>query len=359
MLTPKPFQNFNHTTVFDRKFRLEYGLTYAQTEVISYLVMIIQSWKKIIVIDGYFVILTSKIKNDLLMHEKTIEASITKLKKLGLIETTLVKVPQWKSNENFRGVKITELGKEYSLSHYKPELKKEMAELQKRNQELEEKYEAMVVQDKEEEDLNQKAIEALNREAQKDEEILLLKQELKEVKKQLEVSMEKKSEKSVSKEKKEENLEDFRKKITTQYGKSGEVVCNAVSNQDSWRNDVQFCINSYNKVSIYTKEGIFKQIVEPKQIKNFWSWLFAHQHRVGRVLDTKLPPKTSHLSKYIGKSIVVNKTVFKVHKIEPVIGGVKVKFEDKNGQIRGVNSEFGSEVIDIKRFDAWMAEATS
>jgi hypothetical protein len=98
--------------------------------------MIIQTWKKIIVIDGYFVILTSKIRNDLLLGEKTIEASITKLKKLGLIETTLVKVPEWTSNENFRGVKITELGKEYSLSHYKPELKEEMAELQKRNQEL-------------------------------------------------------------------------------------------------------------------------------------------------------------------------------------------------------------------------------
>ncbi len=65
--------------------------------------MIVQSWKEIIVIDGYFVILTSKIKNDLLLGKKIIKASITKLKKLGLIETTLVKVPQWKSNENFRG----------------------------------------------------------------------------------------------------------------------------------------------------------------------------------------------------------------------------------------------------------------
>ena len=141
------------------------------------------------------------------MHEKTIEASITKLKKLGLIETTLVKVPQWKSNENFRGVKITPLGKEYSLSHYKPELKEEMKKLREENEELKFQNEIMRIEEKEEKDLNQKAIEALNREAQKDEEILLLKQELKEVKKQLEVSMEKKSEKAVSKEKKEENFE--------------------------------------------------------------------------------------------------------------------------------------------------------
>ncbi len=112
ILTPKPHQKFAHTTVLDRKFRLKYNLTYAQTEIIAYLVMIAQSWKNIIVIDGYFVILTKKIKNDLLLGEKTIEASITKLKKLGLIETTLVKVPQWRSNENFRGVKITALGAE-------------------------------------------------------------------------------------------------------------------------------------------------------------------------------------------------------------------------------------------------------
>ena len=146
-------------------------------------------------------------------------------------------------------------------------------------------------------------------------------------------------------------------KITTQYGKSGEVVCNAVSNQDSWRNDVPFCINSYNKVSIYTKDGLFKQIVEPKQVKNFWSWLFAHQHRVGKLLDTKTLPNISHLLKYIGKSIVINKTVLKIHRIESVIGGIKIKVKNKDGQIRGVNSEFGSEVIDLKRFEDWMVDS--
>ena len=115
ILTPKPYQKFNYTTVIDRRFRITHGLTQTQTEVIAYLVMIVQSWKALIFIDEYFVILTSKIKNDLLLGEKTIEASITKLKQLGLIETQLVKVPKWSSNENFRGVKITELGKTYSL----------------------------------------------------------------------------------------------------------------------------------------------------------------------------------------------------------------------------------------------------
>jgi hypothetical protein len=60
----------------------------------------------------------------------------------------------------------------------------------------------MVAQEKSEEDLKQKAIEALDREAKKDEKIMLLEQELKEVKKKLEVNMEKESEKAVPKEKK-------------------------------------------------------------------------------------------------------------------------------------------------------------
>ncbi len=33
---------------------------------------------------------------------------------------------------------------------------------------------------------------------------------------------------------------------------------------------------------------------------------------------------------------------------------VKVKLEHKDGQIIIVNSEFGSEVIDIKRFEDWV-----
>jgi len=77
---------------------------------------------------------------------------------------------------------------------------------------------------------------------------------------------------------------------------------------------------------------------------------------VGKVLDTKLPPKSSPLLKYIGKSIVINKTVLKIHRIEPVIGGIKVKVANRDGQVMGITSEFGSEVIDIKRFEDWMVE---
>jgi len=354
MLTPSPYQKFAHTTVLDRKFRVTHGLTQTQTEVIAYLVMILQSWKNLIFVDEYFVVLTSKIKNDLLLREKTIEASITKLKKLGLIETKLVKVPQWSSNENFRGVKITELGQTYSLSHYKPKVHQEMSELKEQNRELTLKYDAMLLQIQNFENLNQKAIEVLSKEEERDEKIILLEHELKEVKEQLKISMEISDKKSSTTEENEKNLDDFRKKLTNQYSKTGRAICNVVSNEDGWSPNVRFYINSFNKISIYTTEGKFKQIVEPKQIDNLWRWLFVHQHRVGKLLDTLKVTDISHLLKFEGQSIVSGKSIYKIHKLTAVIGGLIVQLQDKEGNISNIKTEFGSEVVDLGKFEAWV-----
>ena len=354
IVTPSPSQKFNYTTVIDRRFRITHGLTQTQTEVIAYLVMIVQSWKALIFVDGYFVILTSKLKNDLLLREKTIEASITKLKKLGLIETQLVKVAEWSSNENFRGVKITELGQSYSLSHFKPKIHEEMSELKEENRELTLKYDAMIVQSKNSENLNQKAIEVLSKEDEKSEKIILLEHELKEIKEKLEISMQSQDKKSSTTEKREENLDNFRKKITTQYSKTGKPICNVVTNQDNWRADVRFYINSFNKVSIYTTDGKFKQIVEPKQIDNLWRWLFVHQHRLGKLLDTHKVANISHLLKFEGKSIVSNGNIYKIHKLTPAIGGLIVQLQDKEGNIFNITTEFGSEIVDLGRFLEWV-----
>jgi len=354
ILTPKPYQKFNYTTVIDRKFRIAHELTQTQTEVIAYLVMITQSWKNIKVIDGYVVILTSKIKNDLLLKEKTIEASLSKLKKLELIETKLVKVPEWSSNKNFRGVKITELGQTYSLSHYKPKLKQELNELKEKHKDLELKYDAMIIQSKGNENLNQKAIEALSIKDEQNEKILLLEDELQKTNKKLEISMEKENQNSTTKEEQEKDLEDFREKIVKKYAKTGEVICNCVLNQDSWAKDVQFYINSYHKLSIYTKEGVFKQISEPKQVANFWAWLFIHQHRVAKLLDTKNIPNISNLLKFEGQSVVINKNIYKIHKLTPIIGGVNVHLEVKDGNIQIMKNVFGSEIMDIEKFENWM-----
>ena len=354
ILTPKPYQKFNYTTVIDRKFRLAHGLTQTQTEVIAYLVMIVQSWKALIFVDEYFVILTSKLKNDLLLGEKTIEASITKLKQLGLIETQLVKVPDWSSNDNFRGVKITELGKTYSLSHYKPKFLEEMSDLKEENRELTLKYDAMIIQSQNSENLNQKAIEVLSKEVKTNEKIILLEHELREVKEKLKVSMEISDKQSTTIEQNEKDLDKFRKKITNEFSKTGKPICNVVTNEDGWSPDVEFYINSFNKISIYTTDNKFKQIVEPKQINNLWRWLFVHQHRVGKVLDTKKVADISHLLKFEGQSIVSGKNIYKIHKLTPVIGGLIVQLQDKEGKFFNITTEFGREVVDLGRFEAWV-----
>jgi hypothetical protein len=368
MLTPKPYQKFTHTTVLDRKFRLEHGLTYAQTEVMSYLVMILTSWKNIIFIDGYFVILTSKIQNDLLLGEKTIEASFTKLKKLGLIETKLVKVPQWKSNENFRGVKITEKGKSYSLSHYKPKVHQEIADLKKENDEfrsqkeqleeknrdLELKYKVIEMRIESAENLNEKAIEALEAERKKDEKIALLEKELKETKEKLEIVMKESEQNNQTPQEKNKNLKDFIAKTVKEYAKTGEPISNCVFNKDKWSEETKFYINSYSRLSIYTENGNFVQIAEPKKISNFWKWLFAHQHRVGVVLDTKKSSNISDILPFVGKSIIINDNIYKIHQIKAVVGGAKIKLEDKEGSVITLNNEFGGNIIDVKRFMDWI-----
>jgi hypothetical protein len=36
------------------------------------------------------------------------------------------------------------------------------------------------------------------------------------------------------------------------------------------------------------------------------------------------------------------------------VGGLVVQFQDKEGNIFNIKTEFGSEVVDVGRFEAWM-----
>jgi len=96
--------------------------------------------------DGYFILTTHKIEDDLILGTKTIEACFTQLKKLGLVETKLLKVDEWYSNANFRAVRITKLGKEYNLSHPKPKEHQLILELQTKNAELEHQNRTLIMQ---------------------------------------------------------------------------------------------------------------------------------------------------------------------------------------------------------------------
>ena len=63
------------TTVIDHIFKRKYGLTLTQTIIMSYLLML-KNWS--IFIDGYYILTTTKIENDLVLGTKTVEASFTR-----------------------------------------------------------------------------------------------------------------------------------------------------------------------------------------------------------------------------------------------------------------------------------------
>jgi hypothetical protein len=62
--TPKKLPFCTRTSVIDHLFRRKYNLTYAETIIMSY-ILLTSSWADNI--DNYYLLLTSKIKDDLLL----------------------------------------------------------------------------------------------------------------------------------------------------------------------------------------------------------------------------------------------------------------------------------------------------
>jgi hypothetical protein len=349
----------------DMLFLRKYKLSYSQMMVLYYL-LLLKNWVTFSE-DNHYVIMSTKIEKDLKLHPKTIEASITKLKKLELISIKRVKVKEWNSQKTYRAIGITPLGKEFNLSHYKEnqyqhsiELEKENEEfrvendnvhsqnmkLESENQDLELKNQILNITLEKDEEINRASIEALTNMQELEEKLLELEKENQALKKKIEIQ---ENQNSTPKEETEKNINIFRKKIIRQYAQSGKAICNAVKNQDSWLTETNFHINSYSRLSIYLPSGELKQIAEPKKIDNFWKWLFYHQKRIGKLLDTNQKADISTLHKYQGETINLNNKPYKIHKLTPVIAGVKVTISDKNGNLTRLGNSYGSEVIDVEK----------
>jgi DNA-binding MarR family transcriptional regulator len=353
------------TVVMDMLFLRKYKLSYSQMMVLYYL-LLLKNWVTFSE-DNHYVIMSTKIEKDLKLHPKTIEASITKLKKLELISIKRVKVKEWNSQKTYRAIGITSLGKEFNLSHYKEnqyqhsvELEKENEEfrvendnvhsqnmkLESENQDLELKNQILNITLEKDEEINRASIEALTNMQELEEKLLELEKENQALKEKIEIQ---ENQNSTPKEETEKNINIFRKKIIRQYAQSGKAICNAVKNQDSWLTETNFHINSYSRLSIYLPSGELKQIAEPKKIDNFWKWLFYHQKRIGKLLDTNQKADISTLHKYQGETINLNNKPYKIHKLTPVIAGVKVTISDKNGNLTRLGNSYGSEVIDVEK----------
>jgi hydrogenase maturation factor len=366
------------TAVLDLLFMRKYKLTKTEMIVLYYF-LLLKTWVKYV--EGeFYVILSSKIEKDLKLHTKTVEASITKLKKLNLIETKRMKVKEWHDTKTYRGIAITPLGKEYNLSHYKEkdyqhaiELEKENEQfrvencevhsinmqLESKNNDLKLRLEALTLQLEADGKLNKASIEALEKSRRLEEKNLALEMETKELKaKILEMQQNQKTTPEEEKEKKEKekdkNIEIFRKKIITQFARSGKAICNAVQNHDSWAIETKFYINSYNRLSIYTSNGKMKQIADPKQISNFWEWLFEHQHRVGDLLDEKSVADISSIILFIGALVIINKIPYRINGFEPVKGGVKLTLINNQGDYVILRNGHGADVLDVTRCKEWL-----
>jgi len=330
------------TAVIDMLFMRKYSLTQSQMFVMYYILML-KNWA--MSKEDFYVILSKKIEDDLKLHPKTVEASLTKLKFLNLIETKRVKVDEWNKKRTYRAIKPTILGIEYNLSHYKEEKHNKSVELEKENEQYRVEMDAIQSRNME--------LESQNRELEFKNKSLIIQSN------ETSISTSVKSEESTPKIEepkkvapKEEELKDidtFRKKTIKEFAQSGKALCNCVANQDKWAKDTTFYINSYSRLSIYLPNGELKQIVEPKKINNFWRWLFAHQHRLGELLNTNKKAKIATLLKFIGKSFFINNQQFKIERLTPVIGGVEVIISDKDGLLSTVGNGYGSKVLDVAR----------
>lgn len=280
------------TLVKDLLFQEKYHLSHTQTDLMAYLVNL-QYWATSV--GEYFVITTSKVMSDLPnMGQKTFEASLKVLKDLGIIETKIVEVTQWKGKPKLRGVKLTEKGKEYNGKLKLPPQDKEVIKLKKHIKELEETISRLTV-----------AQEEKTTPPPKTEPI------------------------PKPKIPKKDELDEFIIDMTKHFGTNHKPICNFVP---KYQQNTTFYINTYNKLAVLTPQNDFLQVKDPNAIHDFWQWLFLNPDRIGEKIDFDKPLTLKELEKrYINKTIKIEKNKYTIIGFVEEGRGVKIKVRDKNG----------------------------
>ena len=370
--TTKNLPQCTRTTVMDNLFRREHQLSYAETMIMSYLA-IAHTWA--IDIDGYSLLRTSKIKNDLLLGEKTIEAAITKLKKLELIETKSAKYEKWSQTQKYRTVKITLEGQKYNLSYHKPEEYTYIASLEEKIEDYQSKNEfikldrdqikqengylelKIIARDgmlENQDRATHEALLALENEKELKNRIENLEKSLEEARaiiKQKEESLE--QTRAVIKEEqkvelvtnKDADIEVFRKKTIKIFSANAKVLCNGV---DGWHHDVLFYVNSFSRLMVKLLTGKFEQITDPDRIQSFWKWLFENQDRIGKIVDKPVDQRILKLISFEGKIFSTKK--HKVKKIKAVDKGVTILLENIETHNQGlIADKNGNTTIPIEK----------
>ena len=311
--------------VKDILFQEKYNLTNTQLDIMSYIFNAI-SWAR--VERGYFVLTTKKICSDLpYISEKTLEASLRALKAQGLIEVEIVTVAKW-NGAKVRGIKITAKGMEYNNSLYKPSqqdiVKKMQDEIDELNRIIREEKSPTIQ-------------EPTEPKPPKDEKV--------EEKKPKEEKPKKDKPKGLK-----QTFTQFVKEITGVFGTTGEPICNQVK---GWHKETIFYINSYNKLSVITPLGDYRQLKNPREINRFWSWLYRNKDRVGVLYDFSKPLDVEELNhRFKGLKIEVNDIKLTVQEIIPAIGGVKIRVKSADKSIILSNPQKGEIIYSYSECEA-------
>ena len=370
----KTLPKCTRTTVIDHLFQRQYNLTYSETIIMAYL-MLLHIWATNI--DDYYLALSSKMRDDLLLGIKTIEATFTKFKKLGLIEIKLAQNPYWKTTKKFRTIKVTEKGKKYNLSYHKQEEYQHSFDLEKENEDYQIKNSELTILNSEiktenielgiklrsanslleaQDNITQDAFNSVAQEEKLKEKITSLERDLEEARAIIKKKEKDKDKKDITnnqnnttqkaENKEYNNIDIFRRKIIKEYSSNSRVLCNGV---EGWHHDINFYINTYNRVTIKFLTGDFKQLTDLNEINAFWEWLFKNQNRVGIIIKEPISPNIIELMEFEGKNFTWDNKEYKISKIIAVKDGVNILIKNEEKEELLINNDTKTHLFSIKR----------
>jgi len=184
------------------------------------------------------------------------------------------------------------------------------------------------------------------------EQMLTQKQEIRELKEQLKaLEATERDNKIVEEAIEKDNATDYDdlefealiKTVTKEFGATSQPICNGVK---GWKKEVQFYINSYNKLTILSPSGEVVQLKNPIEISDFWKYLSKNRHQIGKVIDFTKKLTVEELNqRYVNMEIVLQEKKFKVYKIEKFKEGVQVAIKSSDNQKIAMLSKEGKAMV--------------
>jgi hypothetical protein len=80
--------------------------------------------------------------------------------------------------------------------------------------------------------------------------------------------------------------------VVKEFKESNKPLCNCVNNEEEWKDDTTFYINTFGKLSTILPSKKYQQIANPQQVGNFWQWLYENRDRIGDVKEIQKAKKS-------------------------------------------------------------------